>query len=130
MDRTKRTKRNTKRQNLLTLLTLKFRRVHNSLSFWHSHFRSLCSFSKFSISRLSTVFDGDNSVSSVVSQPLVSQPLSQGSHGKCNLCCPIPSHSMVHFPWESHSHGQAWLQFKLLKYRYRLQSSYISRLKR
>ena len=50
LDRTTRTKRDTKRQNLLTLLILKFRRVHNSLSFWHLYSESLCLFSKFAIS--------------------------------------------------------------------------------
>ena len=36
LDRTTNAKRDTKRLNLLTLLTLKFGGVHNSLSFWHS----------------------------------------------------------------------------------------------
>ena len=36
LDRTTSTKKDTKRQNSLTLLTLKIRKVHNSLSFWHS----------------------------------------------------------------------------------------------
>ena len=25
-----------------------------------------------------------------------------GPMGKCNSCCPIPSHPMGHFPWDSH----------------------------
>ena len=36
LNRTTRTNIDTKRQNLLTLLTLEFRKVYNSLSFWHS----------------------------------------------------------------------------------------------
>ena len=89
----------------MTLLTLKFRRVHNSLSFWHSHSESLCSFSKFAISYSSTVSDNDNFVSLIVSQPL-----SHGSHGKCNACCPIHPiqwdifHRIpvgIPFPWTS-----------------------------
>ena len=89
--------------NLLTLLTLKFRKVHNALSFWHSHSESLCLFSKFSIFCSSTVSDSDNSVSSCsfatvsVSTTVPWVPWEM----QCVL-----SHS-TGFPRESHFHGQA-----------------------
>ena len=44
LNRTKRTKRDTKRQNLLTLLTLKNRKVHDSL-YSGSHVPSHCAYS-------------------------------------------------------------------------------------
>ena len=50
LNRAARTKKDTERQNIFTLVTLKFRRVYNSLSFWHSYSEPLRSFSKFSIS--------------------------------------------------------------------------------